>query len=190
MKMKTILKVICSILLLTSLFSFITSAQVKGVVGSEGKWGLVDGSGKMIVTHTYDYMGNNGKFSEGMISVWLNNQAGYIDTTGKIIVPLIYDEAFYYSQDGIALVKIGHCYRYIDKNAKCISEVDYESAGTFSDGLAVVSKDILYGFIDTEGYEIIPLMYSYAESFFNERAKVEFEGKSFYIDKLGRQIMD
>lgn len=190
MTTKTNSTVAIIILILFSLSHLNSIAQVKGIVGSEGKWGLVDGSGKMIVEFTYDYMGNNGRFSEGLVSVWLNNQAGYIDTTGKIVVPIIYDEAFYYAKDGIALVKTGKCYRYIDKNAKIISSVDYESAGTFSEGLAVVSNDMLYGFIDTQGYEIIPLMYSHAENFSNKRAKVELDGKSFYIDKSGRPIMD
>lgn len=37
-----------------------------------------------------------------------------------------------------------------------------DRCGDFNEGLAVVSKDYKYGFINEDGNEVIPLMYDYA----------------------------
>lgn len=74
------------------LISINIDAQVKGIEAKNGKWSLVNSSGKAIGSAIYDNMGNNGNFSDGLLSVTLKRKSGYIDTTGKVIIPLKYDE--------------------------------------------------------------------------------------------------
>jgi hypothetical protein len=54
---------------------------------------------------------------------------------------------------------------YIDSTGKAITEAIYEDAQKFSDGLAAISKNNLYGFINTAGIVVIPIEFSNARSF-------------------------
>lgn len=64
----------------------------------------------------------------------------------------------------------------------------------FSEGLACVVKrygnNYKYGYIDTEGQEVIPFNYSHAEPFVNGYAKVKKEGVELYINKKGKEFND
>ncbi|MEQ1797754.1 MAG: WG repeat-containing protein, partial [Lacibacter sp.] len=60
--------IILLFLLLCTSLHFL-NAQIKGVEGKNGKWGLMDGSGKMITQSIYESMGNFGRFSEGLVAV-------------------------------------------------------------------------------------------------------------------------
>ena len=54
-------------------------------------------------------------FSEGLAAVKLNGKYGFIDKTGKEIIPLKYDFANCFSE-GLALVRLNNKWFYIDKN--------------------------------------------------------------------------
>ena len=45
-------------------------------------------------------------------------------------------------------VKAGRKWLYIDSTGKEITKADYEDAACFSNGMAAVSKDGLYGYIN------------------------------------------
>jgi len=44
-----------------------------------------------------------------------------------------------------------------------------------------------WGFIDKSGATVIPFKYDFGESFSKGKAKVEINGKSFYINKKGER---
>ncbi|HTO36203.1 MAG TPA: WG repeat-containing protein, partial [Flavobacterium sp.] len=52
-----------------------------------GKWGIIDQTEKEIAPIKYDYIGT---FHEGRALVAIKEKHGYIDTTGKEVVPVIY----------------------------------------------------------------------------------------------------
>ena len=64
----------------------------------------------------YDYAM---RFSEGLASVELNNKWGFIDTTGKIVIPFVY-ESFSNFVKGLALVTINNKSFYINKKGECV----------------------------------------------------------------------
>ncbi|OCT14707.1 hypothetical protein A8709_11025 [Paenibacillus pectinilyticus] len=103
---------------------------------------------------------------------------GYIDRSGKIIIPIQYYEASSFS-DGLALVKTDKHYQYIDKTGKVqIDASAYVSGKSFSGGLAAVAvqnKDrstVEYGYIDTKGNMKIEPKYTRAYNFSEGLAKV------------------
>jgi hypothetical protein len=56
-----------------------------------GRWGYLDHSGSIAITpEKYDRVG---PFSSGMAPVKQHNLWGIIDTTGKIVIPIFYDQA-------------------------------------------------------------------------------------------------
>ena len=64
-----------------------------------------------------------------------------------------------------------------------------------SEGMAVVAVDTkfmeaggVYGFVDKNGKEVIPLIYDHAEEFKDGKAGVKKDGKEFFIDKTGKPV--
>ena len=57
-------------------------------VKQNGKWGVVDNKGGIVVPFIYDDLN---LFSEGLARVKLNGKYGFIDKAGNIVVPIIYD---------------------------------------------------------------------------------------------------
>ena len=82
----------------------------------------------------------------------------------------------------------------IDEKGKVIIPFKWADVGDFHEGLAVViagfyfDKVPQWGAIDKEGKITIPLIYEYLEDFVNGRAKVELNGRTFYIDKSGKEV--
>ena len=64
----------------------------------------------------------------------------------------------------------------------------YERVQEFSEGLAAVSLNWKWGFIDKIGKEVIPIKYDYARSFSEGLAVVKINRKYGYIDKTGKEI--
>ena len=96
-----------------------------------GKWGFIDkATEEVVIPFKYDYAH---AFSVGLALVQLNGWWGYVDKTGlaavcikgkcgfidqkgKIIIPLIYDDARYFSKNGKAKVKLNGETFFIDIN--------------------------------------------------------------------------
>lgn len=142
----------------------------------------------------FDYITH---FSEGLISVGLNEKYGYIDKKGKAI-PLKYGFTWDFN-GGLAAVRLNGKCGYIDKNGKEIIPLKYDYAGSFSEGLAAVELNGKSGYIDKTGKEIIPFKYDSAWMFGDGVAIVgslyktgpsvfEYRYKYGLIDKTGKEI--
>ena len=72
-----------------------------------------------------------------MAKISLNHKMGFIDKTGKEIVPPKYDDAGVFIE-GLAKVKLNGKWGLIDKTGKEIVPPKYDDAGVFIEGLAQV----------------------------------------------------
>lgn len=120
---------------------------------------------------------------------------GYINTTGKEIVPLIYDYECYadaYSDanfaEGLALVCKNDKYGFIEKNGKQVIALKYQEAQPFVDGLALVKSNNKWGFINKKGKEVIAIKYDSSTDFSEGFAAVEISDKWGFVDKTGKEI--
>jgi serine/threonine protein kinase len=119
---------------------------------------------------------------------------GYIDEKGDEVIPAQWDGAEFFS-DGLARVKKGDKYDYIDPSGRLIgrnpSQEHYawDEAGSFSEGLAPVATGGKWGFIDDEGQLAIPAEWEKADSFSQGLARVERAGLSGFIDTKGRLVI-
>ncbi len=66
----------------------------------EGRWSLVDREGMALTTGFYDWLG---ECSEGLLLAQKGDKCGFIDTTGREVIPFVYDDASSFSE-GCALV--------------------------------------------------------------------------------------
>ena len=117
----------------------------------ETKFGFVDKKGNMVIPCEY---GSAKSFSEGYAAVSKDEKFFFIDKNGKQAFPTSYDCWIGSFHDGIASVikfeegniMVG----YIDAKGNEIAPCIYYG-NDFSEGLAVIQKDGLYGFIDKKG---------------------------------------
>ena len=127
-------------------------------------------------------------FSDGLAVVELNDKCGYIDKTGREVIPLKYDWANDFSE-GLADVQLNGKWGYIDKTGREAIPFKYDFAYNFSEGLARVQLNDKYGYIDTTGREVIPLKYDDANCFSEGLSRVKLNGKYGFIDKTGREVI-
>jgi len=100
----------------------------------DGKFGVVDISGREIVPPKYDEVF---PFEKGRAWVKLNGKYGMIDRNGKEVIPIKYDAAVV-SDEGIIWVKIDDKWGIMDTSGKEISPpvYDYEAVTPFTNGVA------------------------------------------------------
>jgi hypothetical protein len=134
------------------------------------KWAFIDRTGKEVLTfERKDGFWGVMPFSEGRAAITLKNlRKGFIDKTGKIVIPAIYSDARSF-QEGLAAVALNHRdYGFIDKDGKVVIPLNYAHAWPFSEGLAGVQEKGMkdagafggkWGFMDKSGKFVIPPKY-------------------------------
>ena len=150
-----------------------------------GKW----------VTEPVAYFRSIGPFKDGLAKVskgpgGFDDKWGYINTDGKIVVPLKYEEAKDFS-NGRALVTINNKNGFIDTKGKLIVPLKWNYASSFSEGLAIVGNFDFYCAIDTTGKIVVPLKFKHLYDFHEGIASFEDTKENWgFIDKTGKPIID
>lgn len=107
---------------------------------------LFDTSGNMVVSSDYEIKSS----AESIVKVRKDGLYGYIDKSGKIVSPCIYDEAEDF-HNGFAIVCKGGLWGVIDTSGKETIPCKYQGVSFFYDGLAFVNNDGKWGFVDLNG---------------------------------------
>jgi KWG Leptospira. len=120
----------------------------------------------------------------------LNDKYGFVDKSGKLIVPLKYLYADPFSE-GVALVTNGIKFGFIDTDGREVIPLKYVSARDFKEGLAAVTafdgkESYLAGFINKADKIIIPLIYKQIDDFSEGLAAVMLKDKWGFLDKTGK----
>jgi hypothetical protein len=178
------------------------------------KWGFIDRTGQFAVAPQYQWVD---PFSEGLARVSVSSEVGttgYIDSHGQFVIPprLTYGASFH---EGRAAVIIsgpcritngGSCaraafqptepratydcrYAFIDKRGEPISDLRFDDAEDFSEGLAPIRIGNQWGFVDLSGQIAIPPRFQSAELFSEGLAVVEEDGKKGFIDHTGNYVI-
>lgn len=146
---------------------------------SEGKWGYINKRGKVIFT-----IGSGGNFQECLAQT----TAGFIDTTGQIIIPSTGDIVGDFSE-GLARIRKDEKEGYIDRSGKIAIEPKFLYAGDFSEGLASVRVDTnKYHYINKLGQDVFNKSFDYAGEFHNGIAPIKNNDSWGFIDHDGRLL--
>ena len=150
-----------------------------------GKYGFkLKNTDEILVEGKYDYAWS---FAEGLAPVALRKKVGFIDKSGKEVIPLIYDAVWKF-KNGFAKVKLNDKYGCLDKSGNLIIPLEYDNiSDSFEYGFIIVEKNKKYGYVDKSG-NLVGLKYDYAEPY-NELgyARVKLNGNYLVLDKLGRE---
>lgn len=108
--------------------------------------------------------------------------------SGKVVVKAIYDEVTPFSE-GLAAVKSGEKWGYIDSVGKVIIKPSYEEVNWFSEGRAAVRAGEKWGYVDATGKMVVNTIYEQAKGFSEGLAAVKVEDKWGFIDKNGAMVI-
>ncbi|ADU31968.1 WG repeat-containing protein [Evansella cellulosilytica] len=142
------------------------------------------------------------------VTVNHNEQAGFINAAGEEQIAHQYEvpfllhfyywdrywdideiRAFYFTED-YHVVRISDKFGYINRDGRYAINPQFDTATSFVDGLALVSKDGMYGFIDEDGNTVINFEFDYAEPFSDGLALVGIQSNYGFIDKNGEMVIN
>ena len=168
------------------------------------------------ITVEFDEIGD---FHDGMAWIRHSDKFGFIDETGTLVIPIIYDaytkdsiDTFAVMSDfyeGLASVSIDGKCGFIDKSGELVIPAIFDGdffrgewssyMPMFNDGLARVKKDGKFGYINKAGEVVVPFEYAWAgdsyTGFFTEGlirvSKIHYgdERKFGFIDTSGNVVV-
>lgn len=162
-------------------------------VEKNGKTGFRDLDGKIVIEPIYDMAE---MFSEGYSAVTVGEKHGFIDETGKYVLPLQSYDFLGSLHNGLADFRINDQVGFINIKGEVVIKPQFDWADEFSEGLCVVRNDNgklgsgKNGYIDTTGKLVIDFKFKYAGKFENGKAKVQIDKDFVYIDKTGNIIAE
>ena len=162
-----------------------------GLVSSgleNSKYGYVDLTGKLVVKPTWD---NTVGFNENLAPVMKYGLWGYIDKTGKEVIPCIYKYAglFY---NGVSVVSnLDGKYIFINNSGNKVNETLWDNYGSYLNGkLIPVNKDGKWGFINSQGKIITKNIYDGVTGHYDGYTGVKKDGKWGFVDEKGNLVVN
>lgn len=180
------MKRVCMAALITLGMSLVWTVRVQAqgftVARDEasGKYGY-KANGIWIIDPEYD---RAEAFSESMAVVRKDGRYGYIDVSGRLVIPVKYQDAGSFSA-GLAPVCLYGKYGYVDKSGEMVVPFKYSYAFPFSEGLAAVELNGKVAYIGPDGKTVIPYMLDSGKPFKDGIAEVTVDGQTKYMDKVG-----
>jgi hypothetical protein len=149
------------------------------------KFGFINQKGELTIPAQFESVGY---FRNGL--AWaktFDKKVGYIDKTGKWVIEAQFDVAKDFdAKSGLALIRKGSQWSYVNMKGQPLNVSDTESWGNFSEGLAEGKKGVLKGFYDSKGQWVIKPQFEDVRDFHNGYAAAKLNGKWGLIDKTGK----
>ena len=187
------------------------------VVRENGKEGVIDIAGKVIVPVKFEHVGNfynrffwvsnehsiTGSFSfeygenvegEHIRKVNLKGELSANNNGNTIWVPSEYDWATDFVEQLIIVRKNGHL-GVINSSCKLIVDTNYDSIRILDNHTILVNKlqedkSILKGLFDWEGNEIIPVDYDHIKHIYQNRYKIGRENYFVIVNQKGEELTE
>lgn len=163
-------------------------------LNSPARYGLIDRSGNLIALMKYKYLkdmhGGLAAFEDGF------NRWGYIDSTGKEVIPAQYAQADDFSQGRARVTKFGLFAKHtgtIDRLGK-FTEIENTivkaSAETPSvSALKPVQSEGKWGFVDSYGRFVVHPSFESVKAFYQGTAAVKVDGRWGIVNQDGFMVI-
>ena len=153
--------------------------------------GFADQNGEIVIPAQWHV--NPVNFSEGLAPVKsvCNNKYGYIDTTGSVVIPYVWESAGSFSK-GMASVKDSNeKWGCIDQTGKLVIPCKWYDVIVYVRGIAkVMNGRKRYGLIDRTGEIIVPCKYKKITPFRGNLAIVrDSNNKCGIVDTTGKVVV-
>ncbi len=126
-----------------------------------------------------------------------NSKLGFIDRTGKIVIPPKFDRIDSSFSEGLAAVSIGEKWGYIDPMGKIVIPLKFDGAMSFKGGLGSISimdkgGSDKWGYVDRTGKIVIRPQFRGSGGDFDDRGLAFIyngtDSSSYTIDKTGKIV--
>ena len=180
------------------------SEGLMSMPGPNGKWGFVDKHFQFVIQPQFDWAY---EFSEGRGEVAIGHKSGFINQSGKVVIPLKYDMVWPF-RDGLARVRndfpsgtvmtlegeqpnYRYQYGFVDRDGNEVIPLQFEEAGYFSEGYAMVvpANFKLFGIIDKLGRFVHVPEFEAAGEFHEGLAVACVKQKCGYVDTSGTWVI-
>lgn len=136
---------------------------------------------------------NLSKKESVLYPIEVNGKYGFINKSGKEIIPPKFDEAQEFSE-GLAAIREKNKVGFINENGQIVIKPKYNAVSDFSEGLAAIFNGKKWGFIDKSGLVTIMPQFYDAYDFSEGLAAVTIKNKKGiilwgYINKSGKFII-
>lgn len=154
-------------------------------VSKNGKVGYIDKKGEIIIPIEY-YSKYSGSFTEyGVVILSNGSKCGIVNSKNQVVIPFDYDyicdprwgweESQAENADYTFLLQKNSLWGLADKFGNIVAYPQYDRIELFSEnGLAAVRQGDYEGYINTDGDEVIPLIYEVARDFSEGLALVRY----------------
>ena len=182
------------------------------VVRLDGKYGIINSAGQVVVPFIYELLGNHGlvggyvgtvvNMSSGFVEARLDGQWGIIDMAGRVVIPFEYDEIFLRHEYKAAIVIRGDWPNWSQGLIELTTGREIIPVGTYnhvqvlsSSFATMVIRDDTWtewheGLIDmATGEEIIPPTYRQISIFSDGLAAVSRGGGWGFINAYGYEVI-
>ncbi|SMF83671.1 WG containing repeat-containing protein [Paenibacillus uliginis N3/975] len=157
------------------------------------KWGYINNRGKMEIRSLYD---DARDFQEnGLAIVGVNGKYGIIDISTNYVVQPVYNMISPFSERR-AIVIDGQGFKLIDETGTVLTKRAYPFIANMQDGRSVFNVTNVgnggtsrYGYLNSQGNEVISAQYEEANDFENGRAVVKIKDNEYaLIGRDGRKL--
>ncbi|MDR1718657.1 MAG: WG repeat-containing protein [Dysgonamonadaceae bacterium] len=135
-------------------------------------------------------------FKDGLAAVRLDKKMGYIDKTGKEVIPCKYFMVGFsdfsegltevaYSDKKMGKLLLG----YVDREGNEVIPPQYEDSRPFSNGLARVMLKKKWGVINKQGEVVVPFIYDVISEFSEHLAAVIKDNKIGFVNEKGEEVI-
>ncbi len=146
------------------------------------KWGYITTYGAYNVRPQFNHASD---YKNGYAVCSLSTGYGIIDKTGAKTSPFNYDYIGECDSSGRFPAKKGTTVGYINFRGDWVMQLDYDFCYGFTDGIARVFKNGLWGYIDENGQEIVPPIFADCSEYRNGRAFYSTDGVTYGFLTLG-----
>lgn len=164
-------------------------AGIKTVNGT--RWGYINIHGSFAIKPQFD---NAEDFQpNGLAVVGISGRSGLIDSSGGFVVQPEYSSIMQFSE-GLASAIDDAGFWVIDETGKKVTSKAYSYISAYSEGRAVFGNtdskgQYMYGYLDRQGREVIPLKYQSANDFMDGKALVQLKENQFALIGLNGEIL-
>jgi hypothetical protein len=155
---------------------------------ADKKFGFIDGKGKIVIKPQYESVGY---FVDGL--AWAktsDDKVGFINKSGEwAIQPQFTTAKEFDPSTGLARVKVGDVWGYVNKSGEILNVSDTDLWSDFSDGLAEGRKGGKVGFYNAKGEWVIKPQFDGSRAFKNGYAAAKQGDKWGMIDKKGNWVI-